>query len=125
MLATREERKEFAEEVNASMAKLKEAYKTLEAWVSKIDELEKGREAYEEQEKLCVCVSDRLGDMSEYARVLMHVMQTYGNTVIELGERILAHEDTAGARTRVQEILEGIFRPVQEQMPKDDGKKPN
>jgi len=125
MLTSREERKEFAEEVNTSMAKVKEAFKTLEAWVPKIDELEEGRQEYEEQEKLCVCVSDRLGDMSEAAKVLMHLMQTYGNHVIDLAERIVAHEDNVGARDRVREILEGILRPVQERMAKDDDEKPN
>lgn len=125
MLANREERKEFAEEVNSTMAKMKEVYKTLEAWSPKIDELAKGRQEYEEQEKLCVCVSDRLEDMSEFIGVLMHLMQTYGSSILDLAERVVAHEDNSVRRDKVREILEGILKPVMEREPKDGDKKPN
>lgn len=118
-LESAEDRNAFADQMQKILDQLKESYRVMEATIPVLQELMKQRAEYEGKQRVCVCVSDTLENLTEMMPVVMDVMQTYGHRMVAATNRIMEHHEE-GIRPVVEAMLKEAVGIIREKVENDE-----
>ena len=107
------DRDKFVKQAQKTINSMQATFKRLETLGNMSGNLEESRREHEEEQHLCGCVSEALGDLAQMTGVVCHVLETYATMMRNAAEKALGHDEAieraAEAQAQAQRILGGLL----------------